>query len=139
MSEPSANAELGDPAYGSDAGAVTYEAGEAIARGDAVTIASGGTGKLQPANSGDTNSDIVGIAGEEATADGDLITVYVEGRVVANAAGAVAAGDTLAASTTDGQLESGTGDVIALTDAGAVGNLSAGYGLGTNAAVVEVR
>jgi len=139
MAEPSANAELGDPAYGSDPGSVTYEAGEAIARGDAVTIASGGTGKIQPAHSGDTNTDIVGIAGEEATEDGDNITVYVEGRIVANAAGAVAAGDTLAASTTDGQLESGSGDIIALTDSGAVGNLSAGYNLGANAAVVEVR
>jgi len=139
MAEPSASAELGDPAYGSDPGSVTYEAGEAIARGDAVTIASGGTGKVQPAASGDTNTDIVGIAGEEATEDGDKITVYVEGRIVANCAGAVAAGDTLAASTTGGQLESGTGDVIALTDSGAVGNLSAGYNLGTNAAVVEVR
>jgi len=135
MAEPSANAELGDPAYGSDPGAVTYEAGEALTAGDAVTIAGG---QLQAANSGDTNVDIVGIVADDAES-GDNVSVYVEGRVVANVAGAVAAGDTLAASTTDGQLAAGTGDVIALTDAGAMSGLSHGAGLGTNAAVVEVR
>jgi len=136
MAEPSASAELGDPAYGSDPGAVTYEAGEAIARGDAVGI-DGGT--LRPVNSGDTGVDPVGIAGEEADEAGENITVYVEGRVVCNVATGVSAGDTLAASATDGQLDTGTGDIIALTDEGAVSGLSAGYGLDANAAVVEVR
>lgn len=136
MSEPSADVELGDPAYGSDPGTVTYEAGEALTAGDAVTISGG---QLQAANSGDTNTDIVGIAGEDAAEAGDNISVHVEGRVVANVAGAVAAGDTLAASTTDGQLAAGSGDVLALTDAGAMQGLSHGAGLGTNAAIVEVR
>lgn len=136
MAEPSANAELGDPAYGSDAGAVTYEAGEAIARGDAVGIDSG---TLRPVNTGDADADVVGIAGEEATESGDLITVYVEGRIVANVAGTVSAGNTVAPSGTDGQLAEGSGDLIALTDAGATSGLQAGYGLDSNAAVVEVR
>jgi len=136
MAEPSANAELGDPAYGSDAGAITYEAGEAIDRGDAVGI-DGGT--LRPASSGDTDVDVVGVAGETASGSGEDITVYVEGRVVANVAGAVSAGNTLAASATDGQLAEGAGNIIALTDAGAVAGLGAGYNLGANAAVVEVR
>lgn len=135
MSEPSANAELGDPAYGSDPGTVTYEAGEALTTGDAVTIASG---QLQAANSGDTNTDIVGIVADDAES-GEKVSVHVEGRVVANVGGAVAAGDTLAASTTDGQLAAGSGDIIALTDAGSMSGLSHGAGLGSNAAVVEVR
>jgi hypothetical protein len=135
MSEPSADAELGDPAYGSDPGTITYEAAESLTAGDAVTIASG---EAQPANSGDSNTDIVGIAADDAE-DGDNVSIHVEGRIVASVAGAVAAGDTLAASTTDGQLESGTGDIIALTDAGDMQGLSHGAGLGSNAAVVEVR
>lgn len=137
MAEPSASAEPGDPAYGSDAGAVTYEAGEAIARGDAVGIDSG---TLRPASSGDSDTDVVGIAGEEATESGDLITVYVSGRVVANVAGTVSAGNAVGASGTDGQLaESDAGDLLALTDAGGTAGLQAGYGLDSNAAVVEVR
>ena len=135
MAEPSANAELGDPAYGSDAGTITYEAAEALSAGDAVTIASG---EAQPANSGDTNTDIVGVAADDAE-DGDLVSIHVEGRVVANVAGAVAAGNTLAASTTDGQLAAGSGAIVALTDAGSMSGLSHGAGLGANAAVVEVR
>jgi len=136
MAEPSASAELGDPAYGSDPGAITYEAGEAIDRGDAVGIDSG---TLRPVSSGDTDVDVVGIAGETADESGDNITVYVEGRIVANVAGAVSAGNTVAASGTDGQLAEGAGNIIALTDAGAVSGLSAGYNLGANAAVVEVK
>ena len=135
MAEPSSNAELGDPAYGSDAGTITYEAAETLTAGDAVTIASG---EAQPANSGDTNTDIVGVAADDAE-DGDLVSIHVEGRVVANVAGAVAAGNTLAASTTDGQLAAGGGAIVALTDAGSMSGLSHGAGLGANAAVVEVR
>lgn len=135
MAEPSASVELGDPAYGSDPGTITYEAGEAITAGDAVTIASG---QLQAANSGDTNTDILGIAGKDA-ASGEECPVHVEGRVVANVADAVAAGDTLAASTTDGQLAAGTGDILALTDEAAMAGLSHGAGLDAGAAVVEVR
>jgi hypothetical protein len=135
MAEPSSNAELGDPAYGSDAGTITYEAAETLTAGDAVTIASG---EAQPANSGDTNTDVVGVAADDAE-DGDLVSIHVEGRIVANVAGAVAAGDTLAASTTDGQLAAGTGNIVALTDAGSMAGLSHGAGLGANAAVVEVR
>jgi len=63
MAEPSSNAELGDPAYGSDAGTITYEAAEALTAGDAVTIASG---EAQPANSGDSNTDVVGVAADDA-------------------------------------------------------------------------
>jgi len=135
MAEPSSNAELGDPAYGSDAGTITYEAAEALTAGDAVTIASG---EAQPANSGDSNTDVVGIAADDAE-DGELVSIHVEGRIVANVGGSVAAGETLAASTTDGQLAAGSGDIIALTDAGSMAGLSHGAGLGANAAVVELR
>jgi len=137
MAEPSANAELGDAAYGSDPGVVTYEADESITAGDAVTIDSTNQ-LLQAANSGDTNTAIVGIAADDAE-DGDNVGVYVDGRIVANVASGVTAGEELAASTTDGQLEAGTGGLVALTDAGGVAGLSAGFGLGSNAAVVEVR
>jgi len=136
MAEPSASAELGDPAYGSDAGSVTYESGEAIDRGDAVGIDGG---QLRPVNTGDTDVDVIGIAGEGASGSGEDITVYVEGRIVANVAGAVSAGNTVAASGTDGQLAEGAGSIIALTDAGATSGLSAGYNLGANAAVVEMK
>jgi len=137
MAEPSATLELGDPAYGSDAGTITYEADEAIMAGDAVTIDSENQ-LLQAANSGDTNSRVVGIAADDAT-DGDEVAVHVEGRIVANVASGVTAGEELAASTTDGQLESGSGGPVAITDAGGVAGLAHGAGLGSNAAVVEVR
>lgn len=137
MAEPSSNAELGDPAFGSDPGTITYEADESITAGDAVTIDSTNQ-LLQAANSGDTNSRIVGIAAQDAS-DGDNVAVHVEGRVVANVASAVTAGEELAASTTDGQLASGSGGPVAISDAGGVAGLSAGYNLGSNAAVVEVR
>jgi len=137
MAEPSASAELGDAAYGSDPGVITYEADESITAGDAVTIDSTNQ-LLQAANSGDTNAAIVGIAADDAE-DGDQVGVYVDGRVVANVASAVTAGEELAASTTDGQLEAGTGGLIALTDAGGIAGLSAGYSLDSNTAVVEIR
>lgn len=134
MAEPTANAELGDPAYGSDVKAVTYEAGEAISKGDVVGINSG---QLRPVNSGDTSTNAIGVAGEAADAAGENITVYTEGPVVANVATGVTAGAELAPSATDGQLAAGTGDFDALTDEGAVSGLSAGYGLAANAAVVS--
>jgi len=136
MAEPSANAELGDAAYGSDPGVVTIEADESITAGDAVTLDST-NGLLQAANSGDTNSKVVGIAADDAS-DGDDVGVYVDGRVVANCGGSVSAGEELAASTTDGQLASGTGGIVALTDSGGGGGLAIGAGLGTNAAIVEL-
>jgi len=136
MAEPSANAELGDPAYGSDPGTITYEADESITAGDAVTIDSSNQ-LLQAANSNDTNSAIVGVAADDAE-DGDNVAVHVEGRIVCNVASGVTAGEELAASTTDGQLGTGTGGIVALTDAGGVAGLSAGYSLGSNAAVVEL-
>jgi hypothetical protein len=135
MAEPTSDAELGDPAYGSDARTVTYEAAEDITAGDAVDINSG---EVRPANSGDTGVDLVGVAAEDG-ADGDNISVHIGGSIVVNAAGGVTAGDEVAASTTDGQVDTGTGPGwIALTDSGSVAGLSAGYGLGTNAAVVDL-
>lgn len=135
MAEPSANAELGDPAYG-DADSVTYEAGESITAGDAVDI-SGGVAR--PANSGDTGVILVGIAGDDAAA-GENVTVYTGGAIVASAGGSVTAGDEVGASTTDGQLVSGTNarGWVALTDSGAMQGLSHGAGLGTNAAVIDL-
>lgn len=133
MAEPTGNAELGDPAYGSDTKAVTYEAGEAISAGDAVAI---NAGQLATAD-GTTDTNALGIAGEAASAAGENITVYTEGPVVANVAGTVAAGEALDVSATEGQLAAGAGDFNALTDAGAVSGLSAGYGLDANAAVVQ--
>jgi len=132
MAEPTADAGLGDPAYGSDTKAVTYEAGGDISAGDVVAIASG---VAQPAED-TTNTDDFGIAGE-AGADGDNITVYTEGPVVANVAGGISAGASLTLGSTAGQLASGSGDYQALTDEGAVAGLSAGYGLPSNAAVVN--
>jgi hypothetical protein len=137
MAEPKSDAELGDPAYGSDAGTITYEADESITAGDAVTIDSTNQ-LLQAANSGDTNADVVGIAADDAE-DGDNVSVHVSGRIVANVASGVTAGEELDASTTDGQLATGTGGIVALTDEGGVAGLSAGFGLASNAAVVEVR
>jgi hypothetical protein len=132
MAEPSANAELGDPAYGSDTKAVTYEAGEALTAGDVVAIASGEAVAAEDT----TNTNALGVAGEDAT-DGDNMTVYTEGPVVANVATGVSAGEALTVSGTDGQLAAGAGDFDALTDEGAVAGLSAGYGLADNAAVVN--
>ena len=132
MAEPSANAELGDPAYGSDTKAVMYEADEAITAGDAVAIASG----LAFQADDTTNTNDFGIAGEDAT-DGDNLTVYIEGPVVGNVASGVSAGEALDLSGTDGQLAAGSGDYQALTDEGDVAGLSAGYGLADNAAVVN--
>lgn len=137
MAEPSADAELGDAAYGSDPGVVIIEADEAITAGDAVTLDST-NGLLQAANSGDTNTRVIGVAADDAE-DGDNVGVYVSGRVVANVGGTVSAGEELAASATDGQLAAGTGGPVALTDAGDMAGLSHGAGLGTNAAVVEIR
>lgn len=136
MAEPSASAELGDAAYGSDPGVITYEADESISAGDAVTIDSSNQ-LLQAANSNDTNSYVVGVAADDAE-DGDNVSVYVDGRVVCNVGSGVTAGEELAASTTDGQLAAGAGGIVALTDAGGVAGLSAGYSLGSNAAVVEL-
>jgi len=134
MAEPSASAELGDPAYGSDTPTMTYEAGEAIDRGDAVGIDGG---QLRPLNSGDTDVDLVGGAGQTADASGDDITVNIPGPlVVMNVATGVSAGNTLTASATDGQLEEGAGDYIAITDEGDVAGLAAGYNLDANTAVV---
>lgn len=135
MSEPKSDAELGDPAYGSDAPSVTYEAGEAISAGDAVGI---NGGQLATAD-GTTDTTVVGIAGDDATS-GENVTVYTGGAIVANVGGTVAAGEQVTVSATEGQLAAGAGDIdiVALTDAGAVSGLSAGYGLGTNAAVVRL-
>ena len=132
MAEPTANAELGDPAYGSDTKAVTYEADEAITAGDVVAITSG----LVHQADDTTDTDDIGIAGEDGV-DGDNITVYIEGPVVANVASGVSAGAALTLSATEGQLAAGAGDYQALTDEGAVAGLSAGYGLADNAAVVN--
>jgi hypothetical protein len=132
MAEPSANAELGDPAYGSDVKAVTYEADEDITAGDVVAITSG----LAHQADDTTDTNDFGIAGEDG-ADGDNITVYTEGPVVANVATDVSAGEELTLSGTDGQLAAGAGDYQALTDEGDVAGLSAGYGLAANSAVVN--
>jgi len=112
--------------------AVTYEAGGDISAGDVVAIASG---VAQPADD-TTNTDDFGIAGESG-GDGDNITVYTEGPVVANVASGISAGAELTLGGTAGQLASGAGDYQALTDEGAVSGLSAGYGLEANAAVVN--
>lgn len=132
MAEPSANMELGDPAYGSDVKAVTYEAGADITAGDVVAIASG---VAQPAD-GTTNTNDFGIAGTSGV-DGDNITVYTEGPIVANVASGISAGASLTLGSTAGQLASGSGDYQALTDEGAVAGLSHGAGLAANAAVVN--
>jgi len=133
MAEPTANAELGDTAYGSGS-TVTYEAGESITAGDVVGIDGG---QLRAANSGDTSPNAIGVAAKDG-GSGDNITVYVSGCVVTNVAGTVSAGDELGPSATDGQLAGGSDGFEALTDAGAVAGLSAGFGLGSNAAVVKL-
>jgi len=133
MAEPSASAELGDPAYGSDPPTMTYEAGEAIDRGDAVGI---NGGQLATAD-GTTDTVVVGIAGETASEAGENITVNIPGPLtVGNVATGVTAGNELTTSATEGQLEEGAGDYVAITDEGAVAGLSAGYGLDANSAVI---
>jgi len=133
MSEPSASAELGDGAYGSDPPTMTYEAGEAIDRGDAVGINGG-----QLATADDTTDTVVvGIAGETASEAGENISVNIPGPLtVGNVAGSVSAGNEVTTSGTEGQLAEGAGDYIAITDAGSVAGLSAGYNLGANSAVI---
>jgi len=137
MAEPSANAELGDPAYGSDAESVTYEAGEAIEAGDWVDIDSD---QLRPANSGDTGVVLSGIAGEAADESGDNITVYVGGRIVGKAATGLGAGVEIAPTTTDGEVDSGTNvrGYASLTPEGSMGGLQHGAGLADNAAVFDL-
>lgn len=137
MAVPSSSVELGDAAYGSDPDTVTYEAGEAINKGDVVGINSG---QVRPANSGDTGVVLYGVAGETADAAGDEITVYTGGHVVANVAGTLTAGSEVGASATDGQLAGGTNvrGWVAATDAGSMAGLQHGAGLGANAAVVDL-
>jgi len=133
MAEPSASAELGDPAYGSDAPSMTYEAGEAIDRGDSVGINGG-----QLATADDTTDTvIVGIAGETASESGENITVYTPGPLtVGNVASGVTAGNEITTSGTEGQLAEGAGDYVAITDEGSVAGLAAGYNLDANSAVI---
>jgi hypothetical protein len=114
---------------------VTYEAGEAIDKGDVVGIDGG---QLRAANSGDTSTNAIGVAGEAASAAGENITVWTSGNIVVSVATGVTAGTELAPSATDGQLASGSDGFEALTDEGAVSGLSAGYGLAANAAVVKL-
>lgn len=131
MAEPTSDYELGDPIYGSDVKAVTYEAGEAISAGDVVAI---NTGTLALAD-GTTDTNALAVAGEDI-ASGENGTVYTEGPVVANVASGVSAGEELTVSATEGQLAAGAGDFDALTDEGGVAGLSAGGGLPANAAGV---
>jgi len=133
MSQPSASAELGDPAYGSDAPSMTYEAGEAIDRGDAVGINGG-----QLATADDTTDTVVvGIAGETASEAGENITVNLPGPLtVGNAATGVTAGNEVTTSGTEGQFAEGAGDYVAISDEGDVAGLSAGYNLDANSAVI---
>lgn len=132
MAEPSASAELGDEAYGSDLKRVTYEADETINAGDVVAITSG----LAHQADDTTDTNDFGVAALDAE-DGDELTVYIEGPVVTNVASGVTAGEELTLSATDGQLAAGAGDYVALTDAGDMAGLSHGAGLDANAAVVN--
>jgi hypothetical protein len=132
MAEPSADAELGDGAYGEEPRSVTYEADEDITAGDVVAITSG----LVHQADDTTDTQDIGVAARDA-ADGDQLKVYIEGPVVTNVASGVSAGAELTLSGTDGQLAAGAGDYQALTDEGAVAGLSAGYGLAANSAVVN--
>lgn len=131
MAEPTSDYELGDPIYGSDVKAVTYEAGEDISAGDVVGI---NTGTLALADD-TTDTNAIAVAGEDI-ASGDNGTVYTEGPVVTNVATGVSAGEELTVSGTEGQLAAGVGDFDALTDEGAVAGLSAGGGLPANGAGV---
>lgn len=132
MSEPSADVELGDPLYGSDVKAVTYEADEAISAGDVVAL----TDDLAHQADDTTDTDDIGVAGTDAT-DGDTVTVYIEGPVVVNVASGVGSGVELGLSGTDGQLAAGSGGYTTLTPEGGMGGLSHGAGMPANAAGVN--
>lgn len=151
MAEPSADYELGDPVF-SDGDVLTLESDGLGVAGDAVTISDG---QVTPTVAED--DDFIGCLYEDAPDAGEGVSVNLQGIVVANVASGVAAGDTLVATTTEGQLvasaagttqavdEGGTASYtlamahpIALTDAGAVDGLSAGGGLNVNAAIVKL-
>jgi len=132
MAEPSADIELGDPLYGSDVKAVTYEADEDINAGDVVAL----TDDLAHQADDTTDTNDVGIA-RTGGSDGDEIAVNIEGPVVANVATDVGSGVEVTLSGTDGQLAAGAGDYTTLTPEGGIGGLSYGAGMPDNAAGVN--
>lgn len=129
--------ELGDPVVGPARGAPAEVGSTDVSAGDVVAVSSG---TIVPAD-GTNNPDDVGIV-DQAGTEGDIVTVYREGIVVANVGGSVTAGSELGLGSTAGQLTSGTAGYVAWSDAGGAnsplqhGSLS---GLGSNAAAVEVK
>jgi len=111
---------------------VTYEAGAAVDELDVVAITDG---VVVPADS-ETNDGDIGIAAGSAE-DGETVTVATAGDVPANVAETVEAGDVLALSAVDGQLDAGDGDYKALTDAGHAAGLQHGGRLDDTVAMVS--
>jgi hypothetical protein len=116
--------------YIGDSSTVTYEAGETISPGSVVGIESGA---LREVNSGDSDTNAIGVAGHGGGADGgedyedgDEVPVHVRGSgVIVSVADGVSAGVELGATTTDGELgASDGGGFIAVTDENAVAGLS---------------
>lgn len=129
--------ELGDVVVGPARGVPAEVGSTDVSAGDVVAVSSG---TVVPAD--DTNNpDDLGIADQDGT-EGDVITVYREGIVVANVGGSVSAGGELGLGTTAGQLTSGSAGYFAWSDAGGANSpLQHGSidGVGDNAAAVEVK
>lgn len=126
-----------------DADTVSYEAGETISPGDAVGIDSG---TLRRADSGDTGTNAIGIAGRSAGegagddyASGEDVPAHLQGvAVLTNVASAVSAGDELGPSATAGQLETGSDGFEAITDAGAAAGLATNETVPSGLAAVKL-
>lgn len=93
----------------------TRTAAEALDEGDAVALDD--NGELIAAD--DTNATVYGVVGDDHTQEGygagDDVGVVFSGPVVANVATGVGAGETVAASTTAGELAAGSGSKTVVT------------------------
>lgn len=129
--------ELGD-IVGADADTETFTNDGTVSAGDAVAIDQGASGgDVTATNSGDTGEgeEFAGVCVDDGGgSDGDTVLVALSGRVIANVASSVAAGDRGDVSATDGQLAASSGGpVLFLSDEGGSWK---GASLGANEAAV---
>jgi hypothetical protein len=130
--------ELGD-IVGAGADTETFVNDGTVATGDAFAIDQSTDGEdITATNSGDTDEgeEFAGVCVDDGGgSDGDTAVVALSGRVVANVASGVAAGDRGDVSGTDGQLAASSGGpVLFLSDE--AGDWK-GASLGSNEAAVE--
>ena len=130
--------ELGD-IVGAGADTETFTNDGTVSTGDAVAIdQSASGGDITATNSGDTGAgeEFAGVCVDDGGGtDGDTAVVALGGRVIANVASSVAAGDRGDVSATDGQIgASSGGPVLFLSDEGGTWK---GASLGANEAAVE--